>query len=160
MSIPKPRGLHPKGCAVCLCCPGDAPMSWCLVPCLGIGIEPWSSRTVCRIPGLCVCSINLNSGHLHEGREPSQVQDVPAGPMEMSLFPGTLTAALARVHPLCFVQSLQSCSAATTSAQGRLQVPSPKLGCFTALRVGRGVTVPAGDRHLGSPTNHWCLPSA
>lgn len=103
-------------------------MSWYLVPCLGIGIEPWSSRTVCRTPGLCICSINLNSGHLHEGREPSQVQHVPAGPMEMSvemsvemsMFPGTLTAALARVHPLCFVQSLQSCSAATTSAQAWL----------------------------------------
>lgn len=82
-SIPKAAPRASVACRM-LQCPGIQ------FHALALGLSPGaagrgSSRTVCRTPGLCICSINLNSGHLHKGSEHSLARDVLAGPMEMSM---------------------------------------------------------------------------
>lgn len=111
-----------------------------------------SSRAVCRTPGLCICSINLNSGHLHKGCEPSRARDVLTGPMEMSMFPESMDVRVLRYphssisqDPPCLFCPKPSvlfyCHHKCPSEAAGSQPTS--LGRVTALRVGCGVTVPA-----------------
>lgn len=115
-----------------------------------------SSRTVCRTPGLC--SINLNSGHLYKGREPSWPGMSSQGPRRCVYsqtngdplahgdvrVPQYPHSSISQDSPslFCPKPSVLFCCHHKCPSEAAGSQPT-KLGHVTALRLRCGVTVPA-----------------